>query len=806
MRGFPNPRSGPRTVRLAVTRLLFVAAAVAFLAGKASADPPPLLSAWIVVLGLPGAGAISAVGVFHPGGPIHDKPAFAAMTAKGQVLDPARVLVASNSNFGAPVAHGREPEGSVLSIDPDRGLLVLAPDFARTGGQAADLDGRVQLLTANSAAFLNGVNTPGAVTADLPPVSNPLGISINNGFGRLWFANAPQGASGAGTLSIVDPGGQPLAGAPSRRSGGVFAGELTGRQPSQLMRGGLSTGAMATALLGMSPDGSKRAVFAVLTADGAVAQAHTERSVDGLAPPGTIAGLEAASGNRDAASWPMSLRAGMAFNWVPDRILYVADPIRNVIVALDLTDDGQVFKLAGARTLAAAGLAMPVDIAPAVPEAGNPMLASNSTLAAGSDLYVVNRGSGTITRLRQDGTVAAERRVEVEGRALGPAQLNGIAVSPDAQRLWITVTGPLPDHPDVSGGALLELPAFGPGRAASLEGGTALAGLIESGEALFRTRFTAAEGLGPAFNATSCIECHAVPVAGGVAPPGAGFVLRVGRLRDGQFDPLIGLGGPVARTYSVAAAPTRCAPAAGIPAAANVTSIRSASALFGLGWIELIADETIAASHFSRGHPNRVRDGDGHEHVGRFGWKADTATLEQFVADAFRNELGITSPAAPLDLAITAPDCSIAMRPEDDGSRVHAVTEYLRSLPPLPAPISTGSLGRVAFTEAGCAACHLPSLAAADGTPVPLFSDLLLHDMGPILADGVTQGEAAGAEWRTPPLWGLHARTRFLHDGRATNLTAAILAHDGEAAAVADGFRAMSDRQRGTLLAFLAAL
>ncbi len=302
----------------------------------------------------------------------------------------------------------------------------------------------------------------------MPPVSNPLGISINNGFGRLWFANAPWGADGPGTLSIVDPGGQPLAGAPSALSGGVFAGELTGRQPSQLIPGGLQAGAVATALLGMSPDGSKRAVFAVLTADGALAQAHTQQSVDGLAPPGTIAGFAEAVRHETTPEQPMTLRAGMAFSWVPDRVLYVTDPIGNALVSLTIADDGQVFRVMRMRVMAVAGLDLPVDIAPAVPETGNPTLASNTMLAGGSDLYVVSRGNGTLMQLRQDGTVLAVRRVSVGGAVLGAGQLNGIAVSPDAQRLWVTVSGALPGYEDAPG-ALLEVPAFGPGRAASVQ-------------------------------------------------------------------------------------------------------------------------------------------------------------------------------------------------------------------------------------------------------------------------------------------------------------------------------------------------
>ncbi len=796
-RSLPMPRwHGPAAAAMQAALL-----SVCVLAAPASvrAEPPPVLAARIVAVGIQGAGAVSAVGVFLSGGPIHDKPDFAASTREGRILDPARVLVASSSNFGAPTARTGGSEGSVLSIAPEGAPITVPRGFASNGGQAVTLDGRVQLVTAESPAFLNGVNTPKAATADLPSVSNPLGISINNGFGRLWFANAPQGAAGPGTLSIVDPGGQPLAGAPSRLGGGVFAGELTGRQPRQLIPGGLGAGAVATALLGMSPDGSKRAVFAVLTADGALAQAHSEQAMDGLAAPGTIAGLPAMAGRAGSAGQPMTLRAGMVFNWVPDRILYVTDPARNALVALKLADDGQVFRVAETRTIAVRGLDLPVDLAPAVPERANPTLASNTTLAGGSDLYIVNRGNGTLTRVRQDGTVLAVRRVSVDGSELGAGRLNGIAVSPDAQRLWITVSGALAGHTDAPG-ALLEVPAFGPGRSASL---------VERGQTLFQTAFTPAEGLGPLFNGRSCLECHGSPASGGAARPGAGFVLRVGRrLPDGGFDPLAGQGGPVARAHSVAELGEACAIAPGIPAAANVTSVRSSPSLFGLGLIETIPDEAIlaaAARHGTRGRPNLVRDTEGHARVGRFGWKADTATLEQFVADAFRNELGITSPLAPVDLA-PAPGCEGEPAPKDDGGAVRAVAAYIRSLP-LPSSSEPPWLaGQAAFARAGCGACHIPALPDSEGEAVPLYSDLLLHDMGPTLDDGMTQGAASGAEWRTALLAGLGARRRFLHDGRAASIAAAILAHDGEGARAAETFRHLPPEQRENLLAFLGAL
>ena len=160
----------------------------------------------IVALGIPGASAISAVGAFLPGGPTHDNPALAALTMPGRVLDSVRILVGSTSNFGAPVAHAGQLSESFLSIDPRfPDTLVIPPDFAAAGDQASTLFGRVQLYSAQSPAFRNGVNNPSAITAQFTAVSNPLGLSINNAFGRLWPANAPTGPQGIGTSTVVDP-------------------------------------------------------------------------------------------------------------------------------------------------------------------------------------------------------------------------------------------------------------------------------------------------------------------------------------------------------------------------------------------------------------------------------------------------------------------------------------------------------------------------------------------------------------------------------------------------------------------------
>jgi len=447
--------------------VLWLAATESFTFAQAGGHTnKPSLNGRIVAVGIPGASAISAVGTFLSGGPIHDNPEFAAYTQPGKVLDPVRILVGSTSNFGAPVANPDQHEGSFLSIDPTgTEVLVIPANFAAADGQASVLGGRVQLYCAQSPAFLNGISTPSAVTASFTSVSNPLGISINNAFGRLWPANSPTGLVGIGTSTIVDPTGIPLANAPNQQTGGVYAGNLTPREPVQILPGALSRGAVGTAFLGRSPDGSARAVFSVVVADGSIVQEHTAKALDGLAPAGTVRPLLGRDWDEDDEddedNQRVSPRLGAIVNYSPTRILYVSEPFANSIAAIDLTDDGVIFRVVDVRRFHAAALHGPVDLAPAEIETSNPNWASNTTLDVGADFYVANRGNNTIVRLHQDGTVVAVRRVRLaDGRSLGSARLNGIAVSPDGEKIWVTVTGHLPGQANHSG-AVLELPAFG---------------------------------------------------------------------------------------------------------------------------------------------------------------------------------------------------------------------------------------------------------------------------------------------------------------------------------------------------------
>jgi hypothetical protein len=329
----------------------------------------------------------------------------------------------------------------------------------------------VQMFSANSPHWLNSVNNPSAFTVQYTGVSNPLGLSNNNAFGRIWPANAPFGDNGVGSSTILDPTGLPLAGAPNKFIGGVYAGSLTNRDKvyakSQVIAGSLSTGAVGTAFLGPAPDGTCRAVFSVVTADGAIVQEHTAKGLDGLAKAGTVQALLGRSWNPPGQG--VEPRLGVLMNpytstpgatWQ----LFVSEPFNNTIAVINLVVFGaapdQVFgPVPGPITrIKSPSLNLPVDLAPVQRDPDSVTWASNTTLDEDSDFYVANRGDNTIVRMRQDGSVVAVRRVTVDGH--GPwdnGSLNGITTSTDSKNktIYVTYTGP-----GQSPGGVLALPAF----------------------------------------------------------------------------------------------------------------------------------------------------------------------------------------------------------------------------------------------------------------------------------------------------------------------------------------------------------
>jgi hypothetical protein len=475
--------------RFVVVSVLTIGAGTMLVSGSTAAGHAIQgLNARVVALNIPGASAIAQIGDFLTESPLiggcpNPSPIpnnFHASIQSGAVLDPKRLLVGSQSNFGAPLdVVGLE--GSFLSIDPTGpGVLNVPSNFARNvsdkAPQPSTLKGAVQMFVANNSHWLNSVNNKDAVTAQYTGVSNPLGMSNNNGFGRIWPANAPFGATEVGSSSILDPTGLPLKGPPNPAIGGVYVGGLTNRNlvttppQEQVIAGSLKRGAVGTALLGPSPDTSCRAVFVVVTADGAIVQEHTAKGLDGLAPRGTIRSILGSDGNaQDEAS---EARFGVVMNPynLPPKVvrqLFVSEPfydtiaVINLVVVVSKTDPSQlVFGLSPVdpvTRISSPSLNFPVDLTPVKRSTDDPNWASNTTLDEDSDFYVANRGDNTIVRMKQNGHVVAIRRVTVDGIALKFVNLNGIAASPDGNKIYVTFTGPK-FVPLLSG--VLELPAF----------------------------------------------------------------------------------------------------------------------------------------------------------------------------------------------------------------------------------------------------------------------------------------------------------------------------------------------------------
>jgi CxxC motif-containing protein (DUF1111 family) len=335
------------------------------------------------------------------------------------------------------------------------------------------------------------------------------------------------------------------------------------------------------------------------------------------------------------------------------------------------------------------------------------------------------------------------------------------------------------------------------------------------------------EGLGPAFNGTSCAACHNVPAIGG---GGVMAELRAGRRNaDGEFETFDATGETLFHLFSV---PSHgCQPM--LPSDATVFARRVPIPLFGAGLVEAIPDETIRALEDPS---DRNGDGvsgraalvvdvaSGERRVGRFGWKAQHATLLTFGADAYRNEMGITNDVFPQEVAFgirpeTMRLCDRIPDPEDirdPATRRRGIDNFaafMRLLAPI-GPEGASDLtrgGERVFAAIGCATCHVPALETGPSSNplfhrkrVELFSDLLLHDVG--TGDGIKQGAAASNEIRTPALWGLRLRRPFLHDGSAATIEDAIRRHGGEALLAVRGFERLTDEERAALLAFLRSL
>ena len=365
---------------------------------------------------------------------------------------------------------------------------------------------------------------------------------------------------------------------------------------------------------------------------------------------------------------------------------------------------------------------------------------------------------------------------------------------------------------------------------------------FKRGEKVFNKRFSPEEGLGPFYNATSCASCHSTPVPGGGSGLYRNFYLAVY-----QFGPT-----PASQSSSIPPFLSQVVPAYGSgPEHATTTEFtleggrpllpatvfgsfpvlsaqRNSIPVFGVGLFENISDSTI----LSNADPSDT-NGDGISGVantsltgtaiGRLGLKAQANNIELFTRGPLQNQMGVTTD--PFDglsgIASMArsPLLQVAADPNDPTTDADSVPDpemnsqdlgdliaFGKFLAPPPPPKfdQNGLAGRALFRQARCNDCHIPSLPSSRG-PVNAYTDLLLHDMGPELADNIQLGEVPEsiAEFRTQPLWGISNFGPYLHDGRAATLESAILLHGGEAETSRDLYIALSPSDQSDLLAFL---
>jgi CxxC motif-containing protein (DUF1111 family) len=336
------------------------------------------------------------------------------------------------------------------------------------------------------------------------------------------------------------------------------------------------------------------------------------------------------------------------------------------------------------------------------------------------------------------------------------------------------------------------------------------------------------DGLGPVYNAQSCRECHQNPVTGGGS--------QVTEFRNGHFngasfvDPP---GGSLNNDRAINPAIQER-----IQAGQEVRTFRISLNIMGDGFVEAIDSNTLQAIASSQPAGQRgtliqvpVTEAPGQVRVGRFGWKNQNSSLLSFAADAYVNEMGITSPLQPTEN--TSNGASVAAfdtvaDPEDSGADITSFTLFMRSLKApavdaTQAATASAQRGSSLFDAIGCAVCHVRSIntvtagtvinggqftvpAALGDKTIHPFGDFLLHDIG--TGDGIVQNGGQGTRnmVRTAPLWGMRARDRLMHDGENVSRTDAILRHSNQAAGAANNFAFLSTSQQNDVINFLNSL
>ena len=297
----------------------------------------------------------------------------------------------------------------------------------------------------------------------------------------------------------------------------------------------------------------------------------------------------------------------------------------------------------------------------------------------------------------------------------------------------------------------------------------------------------------------SCGSCHNVAAVGGGS---AILETRFGTTAaDGSFDPLSQFGGSLIQKQGIGTTDACEYLAEVVPAEATIVAGRRTTPLFGLGLVDAVPDSTFIALAAFEGSNDPdtagvvsmvTRISDGTQAVGKFGWKGQNPNLFQFAGDAYLNEMGITNPEFPNENCPQGNCDSLSCNPNsgmnDDGTGVVAFADFMTFLAPPPRGRITQAVqeGEDVFRRIGCVSCHVSDLKTGPNPVAALnkvrfhpYSDFLLHDMGS-LGDGITQNQATGQLMRTAPLWGLRKLTTYLHDGSASTLNDAILAHAGQ--------------------------
>jgi CxxC motif-containing protein (DUF1111 family) len=380
--------------------------------------------------------------------------------------------------------------------------------------------------------------------------------------------------------------------------------------------------------------------------------------------------------------------------------------------------------------------------------------------------------------------------------------------------------------------------------------GSASNGIVEptgdtfaNDQAFFEKQEDARDGVGPVFNAASCVTCHADTVTGGASQI---TEIRVGHLdANGSFvNPSVPINGGADMITGRSLINDRalCPEAQEhVPAPETIRALRAVLNTLGDGFVEAIDDSTFMT--IAHGQPSQskgviagqviqvpVLEFPGKTRVGRFGWKNQHSSLLSFVGDAYLNEMGVTNRLRPTDsTSVCKALADIEDKPDNLGmANIDHFTQFIRGtkVPPRDTVLAASAdaqAGQHVFETIGCNICHVESITTATpGTvinggaftvPDALgnkvihpFGDFLLHDVG--TGDHIVQGgpPETASKLRTVPLWGLRTKARFMHDLASFSLEEAIHRHGGEARVVTRHFRELTDQEKQQLLVFLRSL